>query len=129
MKPINRLEKIKEIKNLKNSDLDNIFELSAGATAKALKKKASLKDENIIKLLEFFPDINCEWFMLGEGPIFKNVENQVFKDVKKEESNNTIDILKNQIKDLKNDKRFLQDQLTICMSNLSDNKKNSSESA
>lgn len=129
MKPINRLEILKEDKNLRNSDLDKILKLSNGATAKAIKSEASLKDESIIKLLEFFPELNIEWFLLGTGSMYK-IDSKI-NAVKEKAATYLVgeEALKDQIKELKKDKAFLQDQLSICMGNLNAGKKNNNESA
>lgn len=120
MKPIHRLEEIKKSKNLRNSDLDRVLKLSNGAYAKAVKNEASLKDESIILLLDYFPDINLYWLLLGRGEMcLEDEEKQVFNPGNTgflKEKN-----LLSQIKDLKKDKFFLQTQLEKCMQSVINN--------
>lgn len=125
MKPIHRLEILKKDKNLKYSDLDNIFKLSNGATSKAIKTEASLKDENIIKLLEFFPELNIEWFLLGHGNMYKTA-GEIKKETIYKTDSNWLDRekdLKKQIEELRSDKKFLMEQLNSCIRKINGDEK------
>lgn len=79
----------------------------------------------IQKIIQTY-EINLEWLILGKGSISKKF-NEVNED--SEEYVIQSNILRNQIKDLKQDKEFLKEQLSMCMQNLDKSKKNNSESA
>lgn len=131
MKPIQRLQIIKEHKNLSFTDLDGILNFSNGAVSKSLKANASLKDETLIKLLEFFPDINCEWLLLGEGEMLKTDSYYVDSAQKVNEApenyGQNTKLLLETIESLKKDKSFLHKQIDFLNDQLDgclENKKN-----
>lgn len=66
-KTIERLDLIREHYNLSSSELESKIGYSNGGFGKALKSRASVKDDIIKKTVEVFPKVNLRWLVLGEG--------------------------------------------------------------
>lgn len=85
-----RLARVLEMKGMSVSALENKIGASNGTLSKPLKKtiekgiETEIGIEWVIKILEYFQDLNAEWFLLEKGQIFR--KDSIHAEAKKSES-------------------------------------------
>ena len=70
MKPIERIKKIIEYSELSISSFEKHIGASNNSIQIALKRKTSVKDETLNRVLDRFPEINPSWLLTGNGEMF-----------------------------------------------------------
>jgi len=68
-----RLDKYMKIKGLNDNKITIEANISNGLIGKA-RKRGSLSQENISKILQVYKDIDANWLLTGEGEMLKNTE-------------------------------------------------------
>lgn len=56
------------------------------ANFKGDAKKKALSADTLAKIVSIFPDVNCEWLLLGKGEMLKKYENKQALSILAEES-------------------------------------------
>jgi phage repressor protein C with HTH and peptisase S24 domain len=75
MKAIDRVFQYIDFNGINKSELERKTGISNGYLAKQLQRKADIGESILINILEYCPDINPEWLLLGRGEMLKqNVE-------------------------------------------------------
>ena len=77
MKAIHRIRDIIDHYNLSVSAFEKSIDLSNNSIQIALKRKASVKDTVLNKILETYPDINPVWLLTGKGDMLEGVSLEV----------------------------------------------------
>lgn len=104
MKRIHRIVQIIEKYKLNNSKFERMASISNGYIAKQFKTESDVGESILVKILECFREINPDWLILGEGPMFrpKNAENavsSVSEPSAEYKNNETLTILKAALED------------------------------
>jgi len=115
MKPIKRVVDLIKYNGLNVSTLEKMINASNGSISSAIKRDSSLKDETIIKILEVFPEVTCEWLLLGEGEMLKKTNSE---EGLEEKNKNTEDFLLDHIESLKQENSHLKDSNTYLQNKL-----------
>lgn len=124
MKPIERVKKVIDFKEMSISAFEKATGMSNNSIQTALKRNSNLKDDTLNSILIRFPDISAEWLLTGNGSMLKNktehfdVLNESPTVYKKEKS--VVDLLEEKINGqqeqihwFKNHIEFLTEQLSI----------------
>lgn len=79
------------------------FYQKTGVSNGVLSQKNGLSEENTMKFLSYYTDINPVWLLTGKGSMIKEPKNQLIKSVKVEDAseNKLIDRLENDVLYLK----------------------------
>lgn len=72
-----RLKQIIEFYELTPYSLEQKIFVSEGTISKFLVGKIGMKVSTLTKILEFFPDISPDWFLLNHGEMFRKSSSNV----------------------------------------------------
>jgi len=73
MKPIERLELFLKSEGITITACEEKCGFSLGTLRKAISKKTDLKTDSIIKIIEGYPKLDTDWFLMGKGIMIKSV--------------------------------------------------------
>ena len=73
MKPIERLELFLKSEGITITACEEKCGFSLGTLRKAISKKTDLKTDSIIKIIEAYPNLDTDWFLMGKGIMIKSV--------------------------------------------------------
>lgn len=69
---ISRLQQFIEAYGLNNNSLTVRAGLSVGLIAQSIKSGKGLHSDTIQKILNAFPEVSAEWFVMGRGPMLRD---------------------------------------------------------
>lgn len=72
MKAIERLYDYLDLKKIKPAAFERAAGISNGYLSKQFNRKADIGEGILIQILEYCPDINIYWLLLGSGPMLKS---------------------------------------------------------
>jgi len=72
MKIIDRLYNYLDFKKVKPAAFERATGISNGYLSKQFKRNADIGESILIQILEYCPDINIQWLLLGDGPMLKD---------------------------------------------------------
>ena len=75
MKSINRLISYLDHKDFKYTRFEKDVGLSNGYIGKMLRKNTDLGSSIIEKIIAYYPDLNSDWLLTGEGNMIKSIQN------------------------------------------------------
>ncbi|MBU2974766.1 hypothetical protein [Zobellia sp. B3R18] len=76
MKPIERIATLIDYYRTNISNFEKECELSNNSIGSAIRRKTSIKDETLNKVLKAFPEVSPEWLLTGEGNMLKVATNK-----------------------------------------------------
>ena len=79
----NRLQQLLELKNLTPAKFAQIVGIERSAVSHFLAGRNNPSQKTIFKILEKFPDISSEWFIMGQGEIIKEPQPIAVNIIKK----------------------------------------------
>lgn len=89
-----RLKILMDEFNLSSKNMAKVFQYkNARSFTNARSKNRVLPDDEVIKLMTLFPNLNLNWFFLGEGPRFIDRENNIDEAFNAYEARKTVDSL------------------------------------
>lgn len=68
---LSRVLKIAEFKGITITKMESIIGASKGVLSRALQNNTDIQSKWLIKLVENYPEINCEWLIIGKGQMLK----------------------------------------------------------
>lgn len=71
MKIIHRVLELITNQNLNNSKFEKMNSISNGYLSKQLKNEGDIGEDILVRILENFREINTDWLILGEGPMYR----------------------------------------------------------
>lgn len=71
MKPIQRVEILVKRYNMSVREFEREVDVSNNSIGAATRRKTSLKDDTLIKILNRFEEISPAWLLMGEGEMLR----------------------------------------------------------
>ena len=81
MKLVERLHLFIKYNNLNLSEFDKSIGAANGYIGKQIKNKGSIGSHIIESIFSYYPQLNVQWLMTGEGEMIKNVENNIKSNI------------------------------------------------
>src|SRR5690606_19624980 len=107
-----RLDKYMKFKELNDNKMTLETGISNGLIGKA-RKRGSLSQENISKILHVYKDLNANWLLADRGEMILHVEKDPYKESKKDKDNDAdlIDVQRKLIHKLEEEIEQLKKEL------------------
>jgi hypothetical protein len=83
MKAIDRLFEYLQVKGMKVGTFETELGLKNARIKNSFDRKGYLKEDFIVKLMEYDPDLNLDWLVMGHGKMFKSEEedHELYKSI------------------------------------------------